>query len=65
MPRRRGKGAAGSVHVAAVAAFGLQAGEVFGRGLDIVAEHNGGDAEAAAEYLTGLQTEGRYGRDVY
>ena len=33
--------------------------------LDIVAAHNGGDAEAAAEYLTALQTEGRYGRDVY
>ncbi|KAF1698702.1 assimilatory sulfite reductase (NADPH) flavoprotein subunit [Pseudoxanthomonas jiangsuensis] len=33
--------------------------------LDVVAAHNGGDAEAAAEYLTALQTEGRYGRDVY
>ena len=33
--------------------------------LDIVAAHNGGDAEAAAGYLTRLQTEGRYGRDVY
>ncbi|WP_374013212.1 assimilatory sulfite reductase (NADPH) flavoprotein subunit [Pseudoxanthomonas koreensis] len=33
--------------------------------LDIVTEHNGGDAEAAAEYLTALQVEGRYGRDVY
>ncbi|KAF1687333.1 assimilatory sulfite reductase (NADPH) flavoprotein subunit [Pseudoxanthomonas broegbernensis] len=33
--------------------------------LDIVAANNGGDAEAAAEYLTRLQTEGRYGRDVY
>lgn len=33
--------------------------------LDIVAAHNGGDAEAAAEYLTRLQAEGRYGRDVY
>jgi len=33
--------------------------------LDIVAAHNGGDAEAAADYLTRLQTEGRYGRDVY
>jgi sulfite reductase (NADPH) flavoprotein alpha-component len=33
--------------------------------LDIVTAHNGGDAEAAAEYLTRLQTEGRYGRDVY
>ncbi|WP_411832942.1 assimilatory sulfite reductase (NADPH) flavoprotein subunit [Pseudoxanthomonas mexicana] len=33
--------------------------------LDIVAAHNGGDAEAAAEYLTRLQAEGRYARDVY
>jgi sulfite reductase (NADPH) flavoprotein alpha-component len=33
--------------------------------LDIVAAHNGGDAEAAAGYLTALQTEGRYSRDVY
>ena len=33
--------------------------------LDIVAAHNGGDAEAAAEFLTRLQTEGRYSRDVY
>ncbi len=33
--------------------------------LDIVTEHNGGDAEAAAEYLTSLQAGGRYSRDVY
>ena len=33
--------------------------------LDIVTAHNGGDAEAAAEYLTALQTGGRYSRDVY
>src|SRR5690606_7493181 len=33
--------------------------------LDIVAAHNGGDREAAAEYLTTLQAEGRYARDVY
>ncbi len=33
--------------------------------LDIVAAHNGGDAEAAADYLSGLQREGRYARDVY
>ena len=33
--------------------------------LDIVAAHNGGDAEAASEYLTRLQVEGRYARDVY
>jgi sulfite reductase (NADPH) flavoprotein alpha-component len=31
----------------------------------IVAEHGGLDEEAAREYLTTLQTEGRYGRDVY
>ncbi|WP_028917897.1 assimilatory sulfite reductase (NADPH) flavoprotein subunit [Pseudoxanthomonas sp. J35] len=33
--------------------------------LDIVAAHNGGDRDAAAEYLTTLQAEGRYARDVY
>lgn len=33
--------------------------------LDIVAAHSGGDAEAAAEYLSALQKEGRYARDVY
>src|SRR5690606_19124972 len=33
--------------------------------LDLVTAHPGGDAEAAAESLTSLQTEGRYGRDVY
>ena len=32
---------------------------------DVVAAHNGGDRDAAAEYLTALQTEGRYSRDVY
>ena len=32
---------------------------------DIVAAHNGGDDEAAADYLTRLQAEGRYARDVY
>jgi sulfite reductase (NADPH) flavoprotein alpha-component len=31
----------------------------------IVAEHGGMHAEAAREYLVQLQTEGRYGRDVY
>ncbi|MBD9367167.1 assimilatory sulfite reductase (NADPH) flavoprotein subunit [Xanthomonas sp. XNM01] len=31
----------------------------------IVAEHNGGDADAAADYLTRLQADGRYSRDVY
>src|SRR5690606_18754837 len=33
--------------------------------LDIVAGHGGHDAEAAAGYLTSLQAEGRYARDVY
>lgn len=32
---------------------------------DVVTAHNGGDAEAAGEYLSKLQAEGRYGRDVY
>ncbi len=33
--------------------------------LDIVAEHGALDAEGASAYLTRLQTEGRYSRDVY
>lgn len=33
--------------------------------LEIVSQHGGLDAEAAAEYLTKLQAEGRYSRDVY
>ncbi len=33
--------------------------------LHIVSEHGGVDAEAAADYLTRLQAEGRYSRDVY
>lgn len=33
--------------------------------LDIVGAHNGGDAEAAADFLSTLQREGRYARDVY
>lgn len=33
--------------------------------LDVVAEHGGLEAEATAEYLSGLQREGRYARDVY
>ncbi|MFT4198109.1 MAG: assimilatory sulfite reductase (NADPH) flavoprotein subunit [Pseudoxanthomonas sp.] len=32
---------------------------------EIVAEHAGLDAEGAHEYLSGLQREGRYARDVY
>ena len=31
----------------------------------IVAEHGGLDEDAARDYLVNLQTEGRYGRDVY
>ena len=31
----------------------------------IVVEHGGRDEDAAREYLVQLQTEGRYGRDVY
>ena len=33
--------------------------------LEIVAAHNGGDTEAASDYLSSLQREGRYARDVY
>jgi sulfite reductase (NADPH) flavoprotein alpha-component len=33
--------------------------------LEIVAEHGGRDAEAAADYLNDLQSQGRYARDVY
>ncbi len=33
--------------------------------LEIVTAHNGGDAEAAADFLSTLQREGRYARDVY
>ena len=33
--------------------------------LQIVSEHAGVDAEGAAEYLSKLQAEGRYSRDVY
>lgn len=33
--------------------------------LEIVAEHSGRDAEAAAGYLNDLQSQGRYARDVY
>lgn len=33
--------------------------------LDIVTAHNGGDAEAAADFLSQLQRDGRYARDVY
>ena len=33
--------------------------------LQVVAEQAGVDAEGAAEYLSTLQAEGRYSRDVY
>ncbi|HSD16432.1 MAG TPA: assimilatory sulfite reductase (NADPH) flavoprotein subunit [Thermomonas sp.] len=33
--------------------------------LDVVAAHNGGDREAATEFLDTLAREGRYARDVY
>jgi sulfite reductase (NADPH) flavoprotein alpha-component len=33
--------------------------------LDIITTHNGGDADAATEFLATLQREGRYARDVY
>ena len=33
--------------------------------LDAVAAHNGGDREAAGDYLDGLVRQGRYARDVY
>lgn len=33
--------------------------------LEVIAAHNGGDTEAAGDYLSGLQREGRYARDVY
>ncbi len=33
--------------------------------LDVIAEHGGKSAEDASEYLNGLQSQGRYARDVY
>ncbi|MFT3756510.1 MAG: assimilatory sulfite reductase (NADPH) flavoprotein subunit [Pseudoxanthomonas sp.] len=33
--------------------------------LDVVTTHNGGDADAAADFLSTLQRDGRYSRDVY
>jgi len=33
--------------------------------LEIVSAYGGGDADAATDYLAGLQREGRYARDVY
>ena len=51
-----------SVDIAAVAALRLQLAEVLGGAFGI---HAGLDAEGAAEYLSKLQAEGRYSRDVY
>jgi sulfite reductase (NADPH) flavoprotein alpha-component len=33
--------------------------------LDVIAEHGGKSAEDASDYLNGLQSQGRYARDVY
>jgi sulfite reductase (NADPH) flavoprotein alpha-component len=33
--------------------------------LDVIAQHGGKSAEDASEYLNGLQSQGRYARDVY
>ncbi len=33
--------------------------------LDIVRTHNGGDADAAADFISSLQAAGRYARDIY
>ena len=33
--------------------------------LDVVAAHNGGDREAATDFIDTLAREGRYARDVY
>lgn len=32
---------------------------------DVIAAHNGGDVDAAGDYLSRLQADGRYSRDVY
>lgn len=32
---------------------------------EVITAHNGGDVDTAGEYLSRLQTEGRYSRDVY
>ncbi|KQN96512.1 MULTISPECIES: assimilatory sulfite reductase (NADPH) flavoprotein subunit [Stenotrophomonas] len=54
----------GGAHLYVCGAIGMGK-DVHAALLDIVAAHNGGDAEAAAGYLSGLQRDGRYARDVY
>ncbi|MEA0969095.1 assimilatory sulfite reductase (NADPH) flavoprotein subunit [Xanthomonas campestris pv. campestris] len=54
----------GGAHVYVCGAIGMGK-DVHTALLDIVATHGALDAEAAAAYLTRLQVEGRYARDVY
>jgi len=54
----------GGAHLYVCGAIGMGK-DVHAALLDIVAANNGGDAEAAADYLSTLQREGRYARDVY
>ena len=54
----------GGAHLYVCGAIGMGK-DVHAALLEIVREHRGGDAEAAAAYLSNLQREGRYGRDVY
>ena len=54
----------GGAHLYVCGAIGMGK-DVHAALLEIVREHGGGDAEAAAAYLSNLQREGRYGRDVY
>ncbi|KQQ80113.1 NADP oxidoreductase [Xanthomonas sp. Leaf131] len=54
----------GGAHLYVCGAIGMGK-DVHAALLDIVATHGALDAEAAAAYLTQLQVEGRYARDVY
>ncbi|MBB4130974.1 assimilatory sulfite reductase (NADPH) flavoprotein subunit [Xanthomonas sp. 3075] len=54
----------GGAHLYVCGAIGMGK-DVHAALLDIVATHGALDAEAAAAYLTRLQVEGRYARDVY
>ncbi|KER87298.1 NADP oxidoreductase [Xanthomonas arboricola pv. celebensis] len=54
----------GGAHLYVCGAIGMGK-DVHAALLDIVATHGAVDAEAAAAYLTQLQVEGRYARDVY
>ncbi|MBB6338002.1 sulfite reductase (NADPH) flavoprotein alpha-component [Xanthomonas arboricola] len=54
----------GGAHLYVCGAIGMGK-DVHAALLDIVATHGAVDAEAAAAYLTRLQVEGRYARDVY